>query len=91
MKKIELTTAIADLDATAGTLDTIETAWENAPEDTALEAAWTASYDAHHAAWRKVVSLLRDFSGGLLDEHTLRIMFAKKRPELDALIARWAD
>lgn len=91
MKKIELTTAIADLDATAGTLDTIETAWENAPEDTAMEAAWTAAYDAHHAAWRKVVSLLRDFSGGRLDEHTLRIMFAKKRPELDALIARWAD
>ena len=91
MKKIELTTAIADLDTTASAMDTIETAWENAPEDTALESAWTAAYDAHHAAWRKVVSLLRDFSGGLLDEHTLRIMFAKKRPELDALIARWAD
>ena len=91
MNKIELTTAITDLDSTGAALDTIETAWENAPEDTALEAAWTAAYDAHHAAWRKVVSLLRDFSGGLLDEHTLRIMFAKKRPELDALIARWAD
>lgn len=91
MNKIELTAAITDLDSTGAALDTIETAWENAPEDAALEAAWTAAYDAHHAAWRKVVSLLRDFSGGLLDEHTLRIMFAKKRPELDALIARWAD
>ena len=91
MNKIELTTAITDLDSTASALDTIETAWENAPEDTALESAWTAAYDARHAAWRKVVSLLRAFSGGLLDEHTLRIMFAKKRPELDALIARWAD
>lgn len=91
MNKIELTTAIADLDSAGAALDAIETAWENAPENTALEAAWTAAYDVHHAAWRKVVSLLRDFSGGLLDEHTLRIMFAKKRPELDALIARWAD
>lgn len=91
MNKIELTIAITDLDSTGAALDTIETAWENAPENTTLEAAWAAAYEAHHAAWRKVVALLRDFSGGLLDEHTLRIMFAKKRPELDALIARWAD
>lgn len=91
MNKIELTTAIAALDSTEAALDVIETAWENAPEDTALEADWTTAYEAHHAAWQKVVSLLRDFSGGILDEHTIRIMFAKKRPELDALIARWAD
>lgn len=91
MNKIELTTAIADMDRTGAALDAIETAWETAPEDTTLEAAWIAAYNAHHAAWRKVVSLLRDFSGGILDERTIRIMFAKKRPELDALIARWAD
>lgn len=91
MNKIELTAAIADLDRTEAVLDAIDTAWENAPEDAALEADWTAAYKAHHAAWQKVASLLRDFSGGALDEHTIRIMFAKKRPELDALIARWAD
>ena len=91
MNKIELTTAIAALDSTEAALDAIDTAWESAPEDTALEAAWAAAYEAHHAAWRKVVSLLRDFSGGLLDERTIRIMFAKKRADLDAMIARWAD
>lgn len=91
MNKIELTTAIAALDSTEAALDAIDTAWENAPEDTALEAAWSAAYEANHAAWRKVASLLRDFSGGALDEHTIRIMFAKKRADLDALIARWAD
>lgn len=91
MNKIELTTAIAALDSTEAALDAIDTAWENAPEDTDLEAAWAAAYEAHHAAWRKVVSLLRDFSGGALDEHTIRIMFAKKRADLDALIVRWAD
>lgn len=91
MNKIELTTAIAALDSTEAALDAIDTAWENAPEDTALEAAWTAAYEANYAAWQKVVSLLRDFSGGILDEHTIRIMFAKKRADLDALIARWAD
>lgn len=91
MNKIELTTAITDLDSTGAALDAIDTAWENAPENTALEAAWAAAYDAHYAAWRKVVSLLRDFSGGRLDEHAIRAMLAKKRPELDALIARWVD
>ena len=91
MNKIELTAAIAALDATGAALDAVDTAWETAPDDAAMEAAWTAAYDAHQAALQTVVALLRDFSGGRLNEHTIRIMFAKKRPELDALIARWVD
>lgn len=74
-------------DAATKEADRVEAAWDNEPENDALEAAFDAAYQAQYDAMMAVVDALTTISGGQIDVKTARLMVNGHRERLDAILA----
>ena len=75
------------LEAAEKKLDKIDEAYEQNPENEALEAKWMEAYKAEHEALQALKSEIVKVTGGKIDEETARRLILGKRQELKDLLS----
>ena len=86
----ELKRAMAEAIEAAKACDEADKAWGDSPESEELEGVFDAAYKAQHEAEARLYAAIESFTGGAIDQKTARLMWMRKRAQLESLMARAA-
>lgn len=67
-----------------------EMAYDQEPENEALEAAFDRAYEDEHKAMTELINGIVEYTAGMIDRPTARIMIMKMPERLEALVNRIA-
>lgn len=82
--------AMRNVKAAERACDMADAAYGENPESAELESAFDAAYKAQHEAEQAFYAAIEGFSNGAIDAKTARMMWMKRREQLESLINRAA-